>query len=155
MGEIRKSHNTYKCTRHKTAIFFMKTNYLASGFATEQWDAYIKSMYNHFISWAVRQMTYVKCLWRRWSYGRVVEWAVTKVKRRKGWKMSCAVGEATKGSLQHEISRIRTFILVINYFLYQNKLFSILFCHGTLRRTGDQSGTLCVSLPHTVAMLIF
>ena len=35
--------------------------------------------------------------------------------------MSCDVGEATKGSLQHEISRIGTFILVINYFLYQNK----------------------------------
>ena len=65
------------------------------------------------------------------------------------------VGEATKVSLQHEISHIGTFILVINYFLYQNKLFSIWFSHGTMRRTGGQSGTLCVSLPHTVAMLIF
>ena len=40
--------------------------------------------------------------------------------------MSCDVGEATKESLQHEILRIGTFILVINYFLYQ-KLFSICF----------------------------
>ena len=70
----------------------------------------------------------------------------------EGLDMSCGVGEATKGSLQHEISRIGTFILVINYFLYQKKLFSIWFCHGAMKRTGGQSGTLCVSLPHTVAM---
>ena len=69
--------------------------------------------------------------------------------------MSCDVGEANKGSLQHEISRIGTFIYVINYFLYQNKLFSIWFCHGAMRRTGGQSGILCGSLPHTVAMVIF
>ena len=75
---------------------------------------------------------------------------------RKGLGMSCDVGEATKGSLQHEISHIGTFILVMNYFLYQNKiLFSIWFFHGVMRRTGGQSGTVCVSLPHTVAMLIF
>ena len=45
-------------------------------------------------AWAARQVTYVKCLWRRWSSGRAVEWAVTYVKRRKGWRMSCDVGEA-------------------------------------------------------------
>ena len=73
----------------------------------------------------------------------------------EGLEMSCGVGEATKRSLQHEISRIGTFVLVIYYFLYQNKLFSIWFCHGAMRRTVGQSGTLCVSLPHTVAMLIF
>ena len=57
--------------------------------------------------------------------------------------MSSDVGEPTKGSLQHEISRMGTFILIINYFLYENKLFSIWFCHGAIRRTGGQSGTLC------------
>ena len=31
-------------------------------------------------------------LWRRWSNGRVGEWAVRCVKRRKGWRMSCDVG---------------------------------------------------------------
>ena len=69
--------------------------------------------------------------------------------------MGCDVGEATKGSLQYEISRIGTFILVKNYFLFQNKLFRTWFSHGAIRRTGGQSGTLCGSLPHTVAMLIF
>ena len=28
-------------------------------------------------------------LWRRWSNCRPVEWAMTKVKQRKGWRMSC------------------------------------------------------------------
>ena len=32
-------------------------------------------------------------LWRRWSNRRVGEWAVMLVKRRKGWRMSCDVGE--------------------------------------------------------------
>ena len=73
----------------------------------------------------------------------------------EGWRMSCDVGEAKKGSLQHDISHIGTFILVINYFIYENKLFSIWFCRGAMRRTGGQSGTLCVSLPHNVTMLIF
>ena len=31
---------------------------------------------------------------RRWSNGRIGEWAVTYVKRRKGWRMSYDVGEA-------------------------------------------------------------
>ena len=44
--------------------------------------------------------------------------------------MSYDVGEATKRSLEHEISGIGTFILVINYFLQQNKLFSIWLFHG-------------------------
>ena len=35
-------------------------------------------------------------LWRRWSNGRVAEWAVTKVKRRKRWRMSCDVGKMTE-----------------------------------------------------------
>ena len=30
-------------------------------------------------------------LWRRWSGGRVGEWTVTYVKRRKGWRMRCAL----------------------------------------------------------------
>ena len=34
-------------------------------------------------------------LWRRWSNGRVGEWVVTWVKRWKGWRMSCDVGEVT------------------------------------------------------------
>ena len=80
----------------------------------------------------------------------VGEVLVTQVKLRNSCKMSCDVGETT------EISRrpIGTFILVINYFLYQ-KLFSIWFRHGAMRRTGGQSDTLCVSLLHIVAMLIF
>ena len=80
---------------------------------------------------------------------------MTQVKRQNGWRMGCDVGEATKGLLQPEISRIGTFILDINYFLIQNKLFNTWFCHGAMRRTDGQSGALCVSLPHTVAMLIF
>ena len=35
-------------------------------------------------------------LWRRWSDRRVGEWAVMKVKRRKGWRISCDVGEVTE-----------------------------------------------------------
>ena len=35
-------------------------------------------------------------LWRMWSNGRVGEWAVTYIKRRKGWRMSCDVGEVTE-----------------------------------------------------------
>ena len=35
-------------------------------------------------------------LWRRWSNRRVGEWAVTHVKRRKGWRMSCDLGEVTE-----------------------------------------------------------
>ena len=35
-------------------------------------------------------------LWRKWSNGRVGEWAVTKVKRRKDWRLSCDVGEVTE-----------------------------------------------------------
>ena len=41
-------------------------------------------------------------LWRRWSNGRVGEWVVTKVKRRKGWRISCDVGEVTE-SLENEL----------------------------------------------------
>ena len=41
-------------------------------------------------------------LWRRWSYGRDGEWAVTWVKRRKGWRKSCGVGEVTE-SLENEL----------------------------------------------------
>ena len=33
---------------------------------------------------------------RRWSNGRVGEWTVTYVKRRKGCKMNCDVGEVTE-----------------------------------------------------------
>ena len=32
----------------------------------------------------------------RWSNVRVVEWAMTWVKRRKGWRMICDVGEVTE-----------------------------------------------------------
>ena len=35
-------------------------------------------------------------LWHTWSNGWVGEWAVTWVKRRKGWRMSCDVGEVTE-----------------------------------------------------------
>ena len=41
-------------------------------------------------------------LWRRWSNGRVGEWAVTLVKRGKGWRMSCDIGEATE-NLENEL----------------------------------------------------
>ena len=34
-------------------------------------------------------------LWRIWSNGRAGEWAVTYVKQRKSWRMSCDVSEAT------------------------------------------------------------
>ena len=43
-------------------------------------------------------------LWRRWSNGRVGEWAETYVKRGKGWRMSCDVGKATEG-LENELWR--------------------------------------------------
>ena len=43
-------------------------------------------------------------LWRRWSNRSVGEWAVTLVKRRKGWRMSCDVGKATEG-LENELWR--------------------------------------------------
>ena len=41
-------------------------------------------------------------LWRRWSNGWVGELAVTWVKRRKGWRMSCDVGEVTE-RLENEL----------------------------------------------------
>ena len=41
-------------------------------------------------------------LWRRWSNGRVGEWPVTLVKRRKSWRMSCDVGEVTE-RLENEL----------------------------------------------------
>ena len=41
-------------------------------------------------------------LWRRWSNGRVGEWAVTLVKRWKGFRMSCDVDEVTK-RLENEL----------------------------------------------------
>ena len=44
----------------------------------------------------------VKSLWRRRSERRVREWAVTYVKLRKDWRMSCDVGKATKG-LENEL----------------------------------------------------
>ena len=68
-------------------------------------------------------------LWLRWSNLRVGEWAVTYVKRQKGWRMSCEVGEATKGSLQHEISSTGTFILVINCFCIKTNYLA--FCFAT------------------------
>ena len=40
-------------------------------------------------------------LWRRWSKGRVGEWAVMWVKQGKGWRMSCDVGELTE-SLENQ-----------------------------------------------------
>ena len=41
-------------------------------------------------------------LWRRCSNGRVGEWAVTQVKRRKYWRMSCDAGEVTE-RLENEL----------------------------------------------------
>ena len=41
-------------------------------------------------------------LWCRWSNGRVGVWAVTYVKRRKGWRMSCDLGEVTE-RLENEL----------------------------------------------------
>ena len=41
-------------------------------------------------------------LWHRWSNGRVGEWAVTQIKRRKGWRISCDVGEVKEG-LENEL----------------------------------------------------
>ena len=35
-------------------------------------------------------------MWRRWSNGRVGEWAVTYVKRRKGWRMRCDMCEVNE-----------------------------------------------------------
>ena len=43
-------------------------------------------------------------LWRRWSGGRVVDWAVAYMKRWKGWRMSCDVREAVEG-LENELWR--------------------------------------------------
>ena len=60
-------------------------------------------------------------LWRRRSNGSVGEWAVTLVKRRKGWRMSCDVGEVTE-SLENEQSSF--------YFLFyiqQSSFYFILF----------------------------
>ena len=42
-------------------------------------------------------------LWRRWSNERDGEWAVTRVKRLKGWRMNCDVREVTE-SLENEQS---------------------------------------------------
>ena len=41
-------------------------------------------------------------LWCRWSNWRLGEWAMTLVKRRKGWRMSCDLGEVTE-SLENEL----------------------------------------------------
>ena len=46
-------------------------------------------------------------LWRRWSNGRFGEWAVTYVKRRKGWRMSCDVDEVRKGWRMSRAHRYR------------------------------------------------
>ena len=45
-------------------------------------------------------------LWRRWSNGRVGEWAVTLVKWRKGWRMGCDVREVTE-RLENEQSYLQ------------------------------------------------
>ena len=45
-------------------------------------------------------------LWRRWSNGRVGEWAVTYVKRGKGWRMRCYVGEATERLENEQSSKL-------------------------------------------------
>ena len=50
-------------------------------------------------------------LWRRLSNGRVREWAVTYIKRRKSWKMSCDIGEASPTS-QLILQPFRRFIYV-------------------------------------------
>ena len=50
-------------------------------------------------------------LWHRWSNGRVGEWAVTLVKRRKGWRMSCDEDEVTK-RLDNELCVFRHFTYV-------------------------------------------
>ena len=44
-------------------------------------------------------------LWRRWSNGRVGEWVVTQVKRRKGWRMSCDVGRRVTYVTTHSPTR--------------------------------------------------
>ena len=122
-----------------------------------QWDAYIKSMYRPLYIMGGWPDGVGEVLITRWSNGRAVEWAVTYVKRRKGWRMSCDVGEATKGSLQHELSRIGTLFFSNKLFSLSKQItvYSIWFFHGAMRRNGGQSGTLCISLHHTVAMLIF
>ena len=57
-----------------------------------------------FITGAARHVTYVKSLWRRRSERRVGERAVTLVKQRNGWRMSCDVCKATEG-LENELWR--------------------------------------------------
>ena len=37
-------------------------------------------------AWAARQVTYVTCLWRRWSNGRAVEWTVAEGLENELWR---------------------------------------------------------------------
>ena len=62
-------------------------------------------------------MKYVKCLWRRWSNGRVWrmscdvgEAPMTYVKQRKGCRMRCGVGKAVE-VLENELWRRPSLIL--------------------------------------------
>ena len=50
------------------------------------------------------RLTSWRSLWRRRSKRGVGEWAVTQVKQRKDWRMSCDVGKATEG-LENELWR--------------------------------------------------
>ena len=58
----------------------------------------------HELTWAVRQVTQVKSLWHRRGERRIAEWAVTQVKQRKDWRMSCDVRKAMEG-LENELWR--------------------------------------------------
>ena len=61
-------------------------------------------------------------LWRRWSNGRVEEWAVTWVKWRKGWRMSFDVGEVTE-SLENELCYVTVHSPTLLSLLLRHKLF--------------------------------
>ena len=56
-------------------------------------------------------------LWRRWSNGRVGECAVTWIKRRKGWRISCDVGEAM-GRLENESFSTPLILQPFRHFIY-------------------------------------
>ena len=69
----------------------------------EHWDWVYHGWLARWINWTACDVGEAKEgleneLWRRWSNGRVGEWAVTYAKRRKGCRISCDLGQVTERS---------------------------------------------------------
>ena len=62
-------------------------------------------------------------LWLRWSNGKVGKLAVTWLKWRKGWRMSCDVGEVTE-RLENEQSYITAHSPTLLLLLLRHRLFT-------------------------------